>query len=65
MPEGKAEDAFGDKEVPSIEPSEKSGVHQMESKRVEFVLGEKYKIRIEMVHSSRLKYQNPYTATLR
>lgn len=65
MPEGKAEDAFGDKEVSSIEPSEKSGVHQMESRNVELVIGEKYKMRVEMVHSSRLKFKNPHTATLR
>ncbi|OEH77246.1 LCCL domain-containing protein [Cyclospora cayetanensis] len=65
MPPPTKDDAFGHKAVPLMAAEEQSGVHAKDSEKVELIAGEKYRIRIELVHSNHLKYHNPETAVLR
>lgn len=65
MPAPSEGDSFADKPVPIVPAGEKSGVLKTESPMVELVGGQKYKVRVEMVHSNHLKYMNPNTATIR
>ncbi|PFH33232.1 PA14 domain-containing protein [Besnoitia besnoiti] len=54
-----------DKPVPAIPTEEKSGMLRAESAMVELVGGQKYRFRVELVHSNHLKYLNPNSATIR
>lgn len=65
MPPATEEDAFGFKSIPLVATEERTGVHRQDSPKMELIAGEKYRIRIELVHSSHLKYKNPDTAVLR
>lgn len=65
MPAPVEGDSFADKPVPIVPTKEKSGILKTESPMVELVGGQKYKIRVEMVHSNHLKYANSNSATIR
>ena len=65
MPAATEEDAFGYKAIPLVATDELLGVHAYDSPKLELIAGEKYRIRIELAHSSHLKYNNPDTAVLR
>ena len=63
------EEAFSLKPVPLLPANklsnESSKTKKKESKIMELVGGEKYKIRVEVVHSNHLKFNNPDTGVLR
>lgn len=61
----RAEEAFGFNSVSLVSPEEVSKIKKTESQKTELVAGEKYRIRLELVHSSHLKYGRPDTGVLR
>ncbi|KAL8438590.1 hypothetical protein ACSSS7_000124 [Eimeria intestinalis] len=65
MPAATEADAFGYKSVHLVATEERSGVHRKDSPKTELISGEKYRIRIELVHSNHLKYKNPETGVFR
>ncbi|CDJ44191.1 hypothetical protein ETH_00010425 [Eimeria tenella] len=65
MPQPTEEEAFAFNSVPLVSPEEVSKIKKTESKKTELVAGEKYRIRLELVHSSHLKYSHPDTGVLR
>ncbi|KYK70234.1 PA14 domain-containing protein [Toxoplasma gondii TgCatPRC2] len=65
MPTPVSGDAISENPVPVIPTKEKTGMMRTESVMMELVGGQKYRIRVEMVHSNHLKYLNPNSATIR
>ncbi|CBZ53117.1 hypothetical protein NCLIV_029050 [Neospora caninum Liverpool] len=57
-------DAVGDKIVPLTAVAGHPGRHTTESVPVELTAGEKYKLRVELVHTSHFKYENADSAYL-
>nr|CEL67103.1 TPA: PA14 domain-containing protein [Neospora caninum Liverpool] len=58
-------DAVGDKIVPLTAVAGHPGRHTTESVPVELTAGEKYKLRVELVHTSHFKYENADSAYLK
>lgn len=58
MPAATEADAVGERAVTLPAVAGKAGRHFTESKPIELTGGEKYKIRVELVHTSHLKYEN-------
>ncbi|PFH33426.1 PA14 domain-containing protein [Besnoitia besnoiti] len=65
MPPATEADAIGDKLVPLTSVPGRGGRHTTESAPVELTAGEKYKLRVEMVHTSHLKYENADSAYIK
>ncbi|KAL8453846.1 hypothetical protein Emag_001654 [Eimeria magna] len=65
MPAATEADAFGYKSIHLVATEERSGVHRKDSPKTELISGEKYRIRIELVHSNHLKYKTPDTGVFR
>lgn len=66
MPRATEEDAFDYKSIPLV-PTERGPpvIHRQDAPKVDLTAGEKYRIRIELVHSNHLKYKSPDKAVLR
>lgn len=65
MPKGSSADAYGNKKVPFLATIAKSGIHKTISVPVELTGNQKYKIRIEMVHSHHFKYDNADSSSIK
>ncbi|KFH01603.1 PA14 domain-containing protein [Toxoplasma gondii MAS] len=65
MPPATETDAIGDKIVPLTAVAGHPGSHTTESVPLELTAGEKYKLRVELVHTCHFKYENSDSASLK